>query len=119
MTSGARSPLGFEAFGTACGLAVVAGAVALLAPGLTMLTGALVALAVAGWASLHRPASGRRPTSIAYLPPFAILAVAGGVFLDPTAPLGSGRALLLGLSVVPLWVVERGAPRRSSRGLLA
>jgi hypothetical protein len=122
--SGDRPPageLGFEAFGTSCGLAVVAGALSALAPAFAALTATLVALALAGWASIHRRASWpRQPLDAAlatYVAPFAVLGVAGAVFVDPPAAFAPWRALLLALGLVPLWVVERwpGRPRRVPR----
>lgn len=108
-------PLGFEAFGTACGLAIVAGALSAFAPALSMLTAALAALAVAGWASLRAPAGpgkgARTRAAKAYLLPFVALATAGVLFLDPAAPVGPWRALVLALGLVPLWSVERLRPR--------
>jgi len=111
--------LGFEAFGTACGLAVVSGALSLLAPMFDGLTLTLVALALAGWASLHRRAgqgTGRFRRSVgAYAVPFTLLAAVVVVFEAAPAPLGPTRALLLGLGVVPLWVIER-TPAVRDRG---
>jgi len=111
--------LGFEAFGTACGLAVVSGALSLLAPAFDGLTLALVALALAGWASLHRrggSGGGRLRGSVgAYAVPFALLAAVVVVFVAAPAPLGPTRALFLALGVVPLWVVER-TPAVRDRG---
>ncbi len=99
------SPLGFEAFGTASGLAIVSGALALLVPGLAMLTAALAGLAVAGWASIgaRRRAADRLRSSPALL----VLGLAAVGFLDPPVPLVRARALLLALGLVPLWLGER------------
>lgn len=109
--AGSEGALGFEAFGTACGLAVVAGALAVVTPMLDGLTVTLVALALAGWASLHRREgriSGRfltaRPTHLAA---FAVLATAVGLFFDPPPTVAPWKALLLGLALVPLWASER------------
>jgi len=110
--------LGYEAFGTACGLSVVSGALSLLVPGLTILTATLVALAVAGWASLRgrdgRGPPERRREIERYAPPLAVLAAAAVLFLEPPAPAEPWRALLLGLGVVPLWMAERRGPGRRS-----
>jgi len=113
-------PLGFEAFGTACGLAVVAGALSVVAPTCDALTVTLVALAVAGWGSLHRR-DGRPHRRLGtglevYAGPFALLAVAVGVYLDPPGTIAAWRAFVLGLAVVPLWVVERRSPPPRSGG---
>jgi hypothetical protein len=106
--------LGFEAFGTACGLAVVAGALSVVAPMFDLLTATLAALALAGWAALHRRDG--RPSGLSprwwapYTLPFALLGAATVVFVDPPGPAGPCRALLLGLGLVPLWVLERRPP---------
>ncbi len=107
--TGAAGPLGFEAFGCACGLAVVAGALARVVPGFAELTVALVALAVAGWASLHGRGT-LRPARVRHALPFAVLAGAGALFLVPPPALAPWHALLLGLAVVPLWAQERRRP---------
>jgi hypothetical protein len=102
---------GSEAFGTACGLAVIAGALSVLAPGLDLLVAAMVALGCAGWASLHRRAGCR--TGFGRRGPLALLLALGclgggaAVFLDAPAPLRPWRALALGLALVPLWAIER------------
>ena len=99
---------GIDAFGTAVGLAVISGALAILTPFLAELTAALAALALAAWlvagggtvALRHRLPSGGW---WAFVP----LAAGAGVFLGfSSVPVGE-RALLLGLSLVPLWVAER------------
>jgi hypothetical protein len=111
--------LGLDAFGTACGLAVVAGALSVIAPTFDVLTATLVALALAGWASVHRREAGRpRPLTASfevYAVPFALLGGAAVVFLDPPGPVVPWRALLLGLGVVPLWTAERLRPGSSGR----
>jgi hypothetical protein len=112
--------LGFDAFGTACGLGVVAGALGVVVPSLDLLTLTLVALAVAGWASHHRrPPDPMRPVARplgAYLGSFVVLAVGTVAFFDAPGPVAPWRGLLLGLTAVPLWVVERGRAARISRG---
>jgi hypothetical protein len=109
--TGATGPLGFEAFGTACGLAVVAGALSVVVPEFSVLTATLVALALAGWASLRRrgpPVLGWvRARFGPYALSFGALAAAAGLYVDPSGPIGLWRSLVLGLGVVPLWVVER------------
>jgi len=101
--------LGFDAFGAACGLAVIAGALSVLVATFDILTVTLVSLALAGWASLHRPggqnrsAPDRGSSWEAHLLPFVLLAAAAAVFFDPRAPVGPWRALILGLGVVPCW----------------
>lgn len=102
---------GFDTFGTACGLAVVTGALALLTPTFNVLTATLVALALAGWASRHRTrAEGPRGGAVfvaPYVLSFGVLAAAVALFLDPRGTLGPCRGLLLGVALVPLWVTER------------
>jgi hypothetical protein len=111
---GARAlPLGFEPFGTAVGLAVIAGALALRVPELESLAGALGALGIAAWASglpagawrRSDPKRGRRGLAL------AVAALAALAYLRPDAAIASGRALLLAVGLVPLWLVER---RRSA-----
>ena len=116
-----ENDLGFETFGTASGLAVVAGALSVVAPTFDVLTETLVALALAGWASLHRRAG--RPFRLTrtapgpYVVAFALLAVAGVVFLDAAGSIAAWRALVLGLGLVPLWLVERrGSPALMGTG---
>ena len=110
--------IGREAFGTACGLAVVAGGLSVVAPMFDLLTVTLVALALAGWSSAHRRGAGvRRPLAAClgtYGLPFCVLAGVTLVFFDPPGPVAPWRALLLGLGVVPLWTVERRRPARGA-----
>jgi hypothetical protein len=114
----AAATWGFETFGTAVGLALIAGAVAVALPWLNSLVAALVALALAAWSS--RATSGTVPPIA--LTPSAVgiagaLGTAGIVFLAAPAPLGAWRGLVLALGVVPLWYKvrerRRGPPRRS------
>lgn len=112
--------LGFEAFGTSCGLAVVTGGLSVVRPAFDVLTVTLVALALAGWASRHRGAAahpGPRPRHpVGYAVAFVLLGMAGLMFFDPPGPVVPLRALLLGLGVVPLWAVERRAGARRWTG---
>jgi len=117
MSRGQYAPsgeLGFEAFGTACGLAVVTGALSLVAPRFAVLTATLVALALAGWTSRRRRAGSehgeRRLTGRVDGPALAALAAAAGIFAYPPTGFAPWRALVLGLAVVPLWWVERHRP---------
>ncbi len=110
--AGRALSLGFEPFGAAVGLAIISGALALRLPDLESLAGALAALGIAAWASLlpagawHRsdPKRGRRGIAL------AVAAAAGIAYLRPDAALASGRALLLAVGLVPLWLVERRRP---------
>ncbi len=103
----------FDAFGTAVGLAVVAGALSLLVPALAALVGTLAALAVAGWASIRyqnrrfRTPPGARARGAA----LGVVALVGALYLDPPGPLAPARGFLLALGLVPLWVAERRTPR--------
>ncbi len=113
-------PAEFEAFGAAVGSAVVAGGLSIVAPFLSALTAALAALAVAGWFSrLHESGSARREVVRSdRLAAAALVGAAVVVFLVPVPELENLKALLLGLSFVPLWLVERrgpGAPRPVGR----
>ncbi len=104
------SDLGFEAFGTACGLAVIAGALSLAVPTLAPVLLPLAALAVAGWASRQRRAAGPGPATGSRLAPalaLALLAGMVGLFLDPPPALATERGFLLGLALVPLWATGR------------
>jgi hypothetical protein len=106
--------LGREAFGTASGLAIVVGALAVVSPPFGTLTATLVVLALAGWASAHRRAYGGL-ASVARSPgtfgaAFAALAAASIVFAAAPTAFVPWRALLLGLAVVPLWGAERRRP---------
>ena len=110
------SILGFETFGTAVGLAVVAGALSLIAPPLSVLVGTLAALALAGWASVRYRTGGPRGSvgSKARAGALVAAALAGIVYLDPPQAMEPLRAFLLGLGLVPLWVAERRTPRTLS-----
>ncbi|MGC2204433.1 MAG: hypothetical protein WA719_00690 [Thermoplasmata archaeon] len=100
----------FDTFGAALGVAVIAGGLAALAPFLNSLTVALVALAAAGWASgLPRHGMSRSP-SLSEARCGALLPVgfgSVGFFLLPE-PFALFRGLVLALSLVPLWLYERG-----------
>jgi len=103
--------IGREAFGTACGLAVVAGALAVLLPEFDGLVAALVALAFAAWASLHRRGAasslrGGRP-AVTYGLAFLPVVVGVGVFLDPPSTFAPWRGLALGSALLPLWWTDR------------
>ena len=121
MTLGARPPgvpVEFEVFSTALGLAIVAGALSLLAPFLLALVGTLGTFAVAGWAALVRPRA-ERPSRVRRtdrLLALGVAAIGGILFLHPPAGLGAGRGLLLAASLLPLWCVERRRPRPVSGG---
>ncbi len=98
-------PVEFEAFGAAVGCAVVAGALSIVTPFLS-------ALAVAGWVSrLRESGSARRelvrPDRLAAV---ALVGAAAVLFLGRVPELENLKALLLGLSFVPLWLVERRGP---------
>jgi hypothetical protein len=102
-------PVEFDTFRAAVGLAIIAGALGLVAPYLDSLAAALAALAAAGWAAAHARqrsagASGVGPARSAGLASVALGAAA--FFLLP-GPLALGRGLLLGLAWLPMWWIER------------
>jgi hypothetical protein len=103
----------FDAFGAAVGAALVSGGLAVVLPFLAALTGTMVAIAFAAWAVLlrSRGAGARadvlRPRSVLAL---GCLAVGAAVYLGAPEPIGAFRGLALGVSVVPLWSLERNPP---------
>jgi len=108
MTSAEIELLGFEAFGVAVGATLVSGALSLAAPFLIALTGALAALAIAGWSARLRRTG---PFRAGLLRPIVALAILGSVtviFLFPPTALDAARGLILALGLLPLWAVERG-----------
>jgi hypothetical protein len=103
------SVLGFEVFGAAVGLAVITGALAVVAPSLSALTGVLAALAIAGWVTQQRREGqgGMNPRRHRRWAALGVLALGAVVYFAP--PVGGEplRGLVLGAALVPLWVVER------------
>jgi hypothetical protein len=101
--------LEFDTFSVALGLAVVTGGVSLAVPYLVALTGALVALAGAGWAAgRSRWRNGWRDLGQPARCTGLLLVGAGVVaFFDLPGTLSVARGLALALSTVPLWLVER------------
>jgi uncharacterized membrane protein len=99
----------FDTFSVAVGLALIAGGLALVAPDLDSLTVALAALAAAGWAAGRSLDRTQRVEAILSTRAIGILAMALGsvAFLALPPPLGVGRGLVLALSLVPLWLIER------------
>jgi len=110
----AAGRLGFEAFGTAAGLALVTGALSVVAPFFTVLTGTLAALGVAGWTAVRRREGGVVRSLRAPGRAVGVLAlgVGGGLYLDTPTPLVPFRALLLGIGLAALWYGERGLRMR-------
>lgn len=111
----AAGGLAREAFGTATGLAVVAGGLSIVVPSFDPLAAALAALALTGWAAVRRRATRgpfpARGVGWAHALALAALATTAVVYLEPPPSLAACRALLLGLGLVPLWTVERRRPR--------
>jgi len=107
-----RSPLGFDAFSASVALGVIAGALSVLWPPLDGLVAALASLAVVGAAMRYgsRSRAGRRRLTARGATVVGIAGLTAIVFLDPPAPLALWRGLLLGLSIVPWWAVERRRP---------
>jgi hypothetical protein len=114
--SRARSPvLEFEVVGVAVGAAFVSGALALLDGDLTSLTGALAALAFAGWVA-HRagdPSGRTRPFRERDGVVVGFLALGAVVFLAGPGVLQRFRALFLATTLLPLWLTARGAAPRN------
>lgn len=112
--------LGFEAFGTAVGLAVILGSLSAVVADLVPVTGTLAALALAGWATLPRRRVARSgplgPATVAALLP---LALGAGAYLAPPPSFEAYRGLALALGLLPLWLVERGGGRTRRRGVAA
>jgi ABC-type spermidine/putrescine transport system permease subunit I len=106
-------PLELDVLGASVGVALVSGALSVVAPPLSALTGALSVLAVAGWLALTRPtrATFRRTFARAPSVAFVCLAIGAGVFLGASGADERYRGLILGLSLVPLWAVSRRVPR--------
>ena len=120
-TSWVGDRLGFAAFGTSVGLAVLLGALSVAVPGLVAVTGTLAALAVAGWATLPRrlgPTPWARRGAVSLVGCALLLGAAA--YLLPPVFLVPYRGLAIALGLVPLWLLERrGRPRRSARGVPA
>lgn len=101
-------PFELEVFSSALGCGLVAGALSLIAPSLAALSGALAALAFAGWcAELARdrpigPALGRPRTLVA----LGIVGV-GAVLYGFPGPVAAERGLVIALALVPLWWFAR------------
>ena len=106
--------IGFDALGLAVGTAIVAGALSLIAPFLAALTGTLGALSVASWIMVQAPrrSAGRWHLARARIAPLSILGAGATVFLVSPKELVPFRALLLAMSLVPLWWSERPLRRR-------
>jgi hypothetical protein len=104
----------FEAFGVAVGAAIVSGALSLIAPFLVALTGALAALALAGWISRqrHRGTSRRDLVRVRTIVASSFLALGVGVFLASPPALLPFRGLVLAAGLLPLWATERGRSAR-------
>lgn len=110
-------PVEFEVFGTAVGGGLVAGALSIVAPFLLGLTGTLTALAVAGWARLHARGGRTGSTVLGGRGSLALALLGGGalMFLFPPEGLQAFRGLVLAVSTVPLWWLERARSRRPTR----
>ncbi len=104
--------LDFEAVGVAVGAALVSGVLSLIGPYLASLTGALAALAFAGWvAARTSPGASPRPLrggGAALV--LSGLVVGTYLFLAPPASLVRFRALPLAGALVPLWWTTPRSP---------
>ncbi len=102
-------PVEFEVVAVAVGAGLVSGALALADATLAPLTGALAALALAGWVSAR--VGPRRAPNPAFRTgaPLVALGLGAVLFFAAPAPFVPARALLLALAGIPLWWT---APRR-------
>jgi hypothetical protein len=99
----------FDTFRVAVGLAIIAGAFALVATYLDSLAAALAALAAAGWAAGLARERGGGGARIGAARTVGLVSVALGAtafFLVPR-PLDLARGLFVGLAWLPMWWVER------------
>jgi hypothetical protein len=102
----------FDVVGVSIGAAVVSGALSVVAPSLVALTGSLAVLALAGWVvlvqqtlgSIRRRFTGRTVAALASAGMGAVLFLAG------VGGLPAFRGIVLGVSLVPLWLVARQLP---------
>ncbi len=100
----------------AVGAALVSGSLSLLAPYLASLTGALAALALAGWAvrrSAHLRGGPGASLGVAEGFGLGALALGGALFLAGPTPFLSVRGLVLAVSLLPLWAAARNLPSRN------
>ncbi len=105
--------LDFEVVGVSVGAALVSGGLSLVGPYLASLTGALGALAFAGWVAARLGSDVRLKIPLDPAAWFALGALAMGalLFLAPPASLTRFRALALAAALVPLWMTSRrGVP---------
>ncbi len=113
--------LEFDTFSVAVGLSIIVGALALVAPYLNALTVALVALAAAVWAAGRaRGGTGGLSRTLTDQAGGLLATTAGiGAFFLLPGPFATARGLVLALSVVPMWWIERrgvsGRPIREGR----
>jgi hypothetical protein len=111
-------PVEFDTFRVAVALAIVVGALSVVASYLDALALALVALATAGWVAAHARDRGPRGTSVgvAHAVGFALAGSGAALYFYGPYPLTIFRGLVLGLCWLPLWWTERRAPRTYVRG---
>ncbi len=112
----ATSRLGFDAFGTSVGFALIAGALSVEIHGLRALVGALAALALAGWSST-RPwgPGGRGRRLVSRGAALAALGASAGFYLFPPAGADVFAGFVLAIGLVPLWALERVRVDRTLR----
>jgi hypothetical protein len=108
LPSRARS-FDFQTFPAAVGLALIAGGLALAAPFLNSLVGALAALAVAGWVVDRRPVGRESVGRTAPTVRLGWVCVGMGalIFFALPPPAAAARGLLLAGSFLPLWLADR------------
>lgn len=102
----------FEVVGVAVAGALVAGGLALVDPFLASLSGALAALALAGWVAQISGAGTRSVRRMGRSGAAALtsLSVGAVIFLASPSALTRVRGLLLAVSLVPLWMAARHTP---------
>jgi hypothetical protein len=113
MTPPALPTLEFDSFSTAAGGSIITGAFSVIAPFLTALTETLVVLAVAAWVAILRQqrSSWRDAVRPGRVVALATLGLGGAFFLLPAPVPGGLHGLVLPITLVPLWLVERVRPR--------
>ncbi|HTZ61364.1 MAG TPA: hypothetical protein VMC82_01795 [Thermoplasmata archaeon] len=106
-------PIELDPFRTALALGLVVGALAILLPYLDSLVVALVALAIAGWASRHRPgAAAPAPLGVGTMVAWLSVGAGAVAFALAPSPWTPVRALGLAASLLPLGWAEF-SPRRA------
>ncbi len=103
--------LGSDPFGLAVALSAVAGVLSTRVDFLSGLVAALVALALATWASRRGRLRAAAPLTWPELLGLGAIAAAAAVWVVGDGPWSEVRGALLGLSVAPLYLVDRRGRR--------